>query len=112
MPFTAGPGTIAVAIALGSNLPVGQPGFGAFVIGASAAALAVAAVVWLCYASADTLVALLGSSRARVIARLSAFLLLCVGTQITTSGITDRQVVVEPSPMVSGQLIFPYASAL
>ena len=89
MPFTAGPGTIAVAIALGSNLPVGQPGFGAFFIGASAAALAVAAVVWLSYASADTLVELLGSSRARVIARLSAFLLLCVGTQITLSGITD-----------------------
>jgi len=89
MPFTAGPGTIAVAIALGSNLPFGQPGFGAFFIGASTAALAVATVVWVSYTSADKLVALLGSSRARVIARLSAFLLLCVGTQITISGITD-----------------------
>ena len=27
MPFTTGPGTIAVAIAIGSNLPVGKPGF-------------------------------------------------------------------------------------
>jgi multiple antibiotic resistance protein len=89
MPFTAGPGTIAVAIAIGSNLPVGQPGFGTFFVGASTAALAVATVVWISYTSADKLVALLGSSRARVIARLSAFLLLCVGTQITISGVSD-----------------------
>jgi multiple antibiotic resistance protein len=78
-----------VAIALGSNLPVGQPGRLGFVLGASAAALVIAAMVWIAYTWADTLVAILGQARARVVSRLAAFLLLCVGTQITLNGISD-----------------------
>jgi multiple antibiotic resistance protein len=89
MPFTTGPGTIAVAIALGSNLPVGQPGYAAFVLGASLAATVIALGVWVAYAWADTLVSLLGQARARIMSRLAAFLLLCVGTQITLNGIRD-----------------------
>ncbi len=60
-----------------------------FFIGVSAAALAVACVVWLAYRSADGLVSLLGRARVRVVTRLAAFLMLCVGTQITLGGITD-----------------------
>ncbi len=89
MPFTTGPGTISVAIALGSTRPAAGEGLAAFFLGASAAALAVAAIVWLAYGSADRLVALLGEARARVVTRLSAFLLLCVGVQILINGITD-----------------------
>jgi multiple antibiotic resistance protein len=89
LPFTTGPGTIAVAIAIGSNLPVGRPGFWAFAAGASAAALAIAAMVWIAYSSADRLVALLGRQHARIVTRLSAFLLLCVGVQIALNGIGD-----------------------
>ncbi|MFC7690577.1 hypothetical protein ACFQY5_14315 [Paeniroseomonas aquatica] len=48
-----------------------------------------AAAVWLAYASADRLTGLLGEARARVVTRLAAFLMLCVGTQITLSGVTD-----------------------
>ena len=89
MPFTTGPGTISVAIAIGSNLPVGQPEFLPFVLGASAAALVIAIGVWIAYSSADRLVAFLGQSQVRVLSRLMAFLLLCVGTQITLGGISD-----------------------
>jgi multiple antibiotic resistance protein len=89
MPFTTGPGTISVAIAIGSNLPVGQPQFLPFVLGATAAALVIAIGVWIAYASADRLVAFLGQSQVRVLSRLMAFLLLCVGTQITLGGISD-----------------------
>ena len=90
MPFTTGPGTISVAIALGSNRPSGAwAEVVPFFIGVSAAALAVACVVWLAYRSADGLVSLLGRARVRVVTRLAAFLLLCVGTQITLGGITD-----------------------
>lgn len=89
MPFTTGPGTISVAIALGSNLPVGEPGFLPFFLGASAAALIVAFMVWFLYAWADRVVALLGPGRARVMSRLAAFLLLCVGVQITLNGVAD-----------------------
>jgi multiple antibiotic resistance protein len=89
IPFTTGPGTIAVAIALGSNLPSEEQGFTAFFLGASAAAVVVALIVWLAYASADHLVGLLGQARSRVLTRLTAFLLLCVGTQIALNGVTD-----------------------
>jgi multiple antibiotic resistance protein len=91
MPFTTGPGTIAVAIALGSNRPAGMTAAGLlpFFGGASAAALALAVVIWIAYRSADRLVALLGRSGARVVTRLAAFLLLCVGTQILINGVDD-----------------------
>jgi multiple antibiotic resistance protein len=90
MPFTTGPGTISVAIALGSNRPSDAwAEVVPFFVGMSAAALAVACVVWLAYRSADGLVSLLGRARVRVVTRLAAFLMLCVGTQITLSGITD-----------------------
>lgn len=89
IPFTAGPGTISVAIAIGSNLPTGGSGAVPFMLGASAAAIAVALLVWLAYAFADRLVTMLGRSRVRVLSRLAAFLLLCVGTQIALNGIGD-----------------------
>jgi multiple antibiotic resistance protein len=89
MPFTTGPGTISVAITLGSNLPVGEPGYVPFVLGASAAAIVIAVSIWVAYAWADSLVSLLGQARARIVSRMAAFLLLCIGTQITMNGIRD-----------------------
>lgn len=89
LPFTTGPGTIAVAIAMGSSLPVGQPTLLPFGLGASAAAIVIAAIVWVAYSWADRIVDFLGPARARVVARLSAFLLLCIGTQIMLTGIGD-----------------------
>jgi len=46
-------------------------------------------VVWIAYRSADSLVALLGQARARVVTRITAFLLLCIGTQILLNGAID-----------------------
>jgi multiple antibiotic resistance protein len=89
IPFTTGPGTIAVAITLGSNRPSAGEQMLGFVLGASAAALTVAAIVWVAYAFADRMEALLGRSKVQVVSRLAAFLLLCVGTQIALSGISD-----------------------
>jgi multiple antibiotic resistance protein len=89
IPFTTGPGTISVAITLGSNVPLGQPGYAAFIFGASLAAIVIAIGVWVAYAWADTLVALLGQARARVMSRMAAFLLLCIGTEIMLNGIQD-----------------------
>lgn len=89
MPFTTGPGTISVAVALSAN---GPPfGFGSipFFSGASLAAVAVAILVGICYASADRIVSLLGKGRSRVFTRLTAFLLLCIGVQIALTGVQD-----------------------
>lgn len=89
MPFTTGPGTIAVAIALGSSLPVGTTHMAAYVLGASLAAVVIAVMIWISYAFADRLTDILGEHGAQVLTRLSAFLLLCIGVQITLSGVLD-----------------------
>jgi multiple antibiotic resistance protein len=89
LPFTTGPGTIAVAITLGANRPEAYAERLGFYLGVTLAALVVAASVALIYASADRVVALIGPARARVTGRLFAFLLLCVGTQILINGLTD-----------------------
>lgn len=85
MPFTTGPGSISVAIALSSQRPAEGSAVG-FFIGASLAAAGVAVLVWLLYSASDRVTRLLGQSGARVLSRLVAFLLLCIGVQITASG--------------------------
>jgi multiple antibiotic resistance protein len=89
LPFTTGPGTISVPIALSANGPAVGGTSLSFLIGASVAALAVAVIVGICYASADRVVALLGRARSRVVSRLAAFILLCVGIQILLLGLQD-----------------------
>ncbi|QJU56414.1 NAAT family transporter [Sphingomonas sp. AP4-R1] len=86
MPFTTGPGTIAVAIALSSQRPASGIGTLPFFGGMSLAAVAIAIIIWLAYRWADRVVALLGNAGARVFSRLVAFLLLCVGVQIIVTG--------------------------
>jgi multiple antibiotic resistance protein len=98
MPFTTGPGTISVAIALGSTRPANAAGLIPFFLGVSAAALVMALIVWIAYRWADKLVALMGQTRARVVTRITAFLLLCIGTQILLNGVHD---VLEP--LLSGR---------
>lgn len=89
MPFTTGPGTISVAIALGAARPENGAGLWGFFVGVTAAAVLIALIVWIAYTSADRLIALLGHSGARVVTRLVAFLLLCIGVQILSTGVQD-----------------------
>jgi multiple antibiotic resistance protein len=89
MPFTTGPGTIAVAIALTSAGPRAELGSLAFMGGMSAAAICIATIVWVTYRYADYVLEVLGPSGARVVSRLIAFLLLCIGTQIMINGWYD-----------------------
>ena len=87
MPLTTGPGTIAVAIALSSQRPATGFGTLGFFGGMSLAAVAIAMLIWLCYRWSDAVTTLLGASGARVMSRLVAFLLLCVGVQIIVTGV-------------------------
>lgn len=88
MPFTTGPGTIAVAVALSSQRPSAGIGTLPFFGGMTLAALSIAVTVWLSYRWSDRVVALLGKGGARILSRLIAFLLLCVGVQIIVTGVT------------------------
>jgi multiple antibiotic resistance protein len=86
LPFTTGPGTISVAIALGTEHPQYGAGLFSFFTGASVAALAIAALIWSLYAMADRLDVLLGPAGRQAVTRLAAFLLLGIGVQIILSG--------------------------
>jgi multiple antibiotic resistance protein len=90
MPFTTGPGTIAVAVALGAERPAPGQGLLAFFIGVSAAAVAIALLVWLAYRSADWVASKIGAAARRTVSRMSAFLLLCIGVQILINGIAGE----------------------
>ncbi len=89
IPFTTGPGTISVAVALGAGHPRVFHGLAWFFLGMTAAAVGMAAVIWATYHYADRLTQLLGPTGTRTITRLSAFLLLCIGVQILITGVED-----------------------
>jgi multiple antibiotic resistance protein len=89
MPLTVGPGSIAVAIALGAERPADATGYfdiGLLAIGACGGLAAIALTIFICYRFADWMVSALGESGINVMIRLSAFILLCIGIQIIWSG--------------------------
>jgi multiple antibiotic resistance protein len=89
IPFTTGPGTIAVAVALGAGHPRLFAGLGWFFLGMTGAAVAMTAMIWVTYSYADRLARMMGPTGTRTITRLSAFLLLCIGVQILITGVED-----------------------
>jgi multiple antibiotic resistance protein len=89
MPLTTGPGTISVMVALAAERPSLGRGLLFFMGGMTAAAVLVSFCIWICYRYADEVVRLLGPDGARVLGRLVAFLLLCIGTQIVVNGVED-----------------------
>src|SRR5262245_43344937 len=93
MPLTTGPGTVAVAIALGTSgshaadmpLPIVLSGM----LGALLAALAITALVYVCYRFADRLEMALGQHGSDALGRLFAFILICIGIQILWTGLAE-----------------------
>ena len=57
--------------------------------GASLAVLAIAALVFVSYRWSDGVIAWLGRRGAHIVSRLTAFILLCVGIQIISTGVTS-----------------------
>jgi multiple antibiotic resistance protein len=89
MPLTVGPGSISVAITLGSQRPHGAGTIADLALlgaGAVAGLVAIAVTIYFSYRYAERLVAALGESGTHVLIRLSAFILLCIGIEIIWSG--------------------------
>jgi len=88
LPLTVGPGAISVAIALGTQRPRAANLYDLIVLGgaAIAALLAISATIYVCYRFAELIVATLGERGTTVMVRLSAFVLLCIGIEIISSG--------------------------
>ncbi len=91
MPLTVGPGSISVAITLGTQRPksAGLSTLAQFDFGAIAGIVAIVGTVYLCYRFAESTVAALGKEGTNVVVRLSAFIMLCIGIQILWSGWKD-----------------------
>lgn len=87
LPLTTGPGTIAVAVALGAGHKL--PGSSGFFLGVAVAALAMSALIGVMYWYADRISDVLGQTGSRTVTRLSAFLLFCIGVQLLINGVTD-----------------------
>lgn len=86
LPLTVGPGSISVAITLGANAPRHLL---ANVLGLVAAAIGTAIIagsIYICYGFSDRLSALIGATGLKVIIKLTAFLLVCIGVQILWNG--------------------------
>jgi multiple antibiotic resistance protein len=88
MPITVGPGSIAVAITLGSQRPRLADLTELALLGGAAIAglIAIAATIYVCYRFAERTVGALGEDGTDVVVRLSAFILLCIGFEIIWSG--------------------------
>jgi multiple antibiotic resistance protein len=91
LPITNGPCTIAVNISLGLSLTgysVDMTNF-LFLGAALLATLAIAVSIYFCFAFADRLERVLGRGGTDIAVRLSAFILFCIGVQITWTGVSD-----------------------
>jgi multiple antibiotic resistance protein len=88
LPLTVGPGSISVAVTLGAN-STRHYGFHVGIILAALIAMAAVAIsILLCYGLAHQLARFIGKTGMIVIVRLSSFLLVCIGVQITWNGIS------------------------
>src|ERR1700674_2771997 len=89
MPLTVGPGSMSVAITIGSRKPAGLPGLSQLAEHATGAVLGVVAIavtIYLAYRFAENIARLLGETGLEVLVRLSAFILMCIGIEIIWNG--------------------------
>ena len=90
MPLTVGPGSIAVALTLGSNIH--EETHLQLIVSALAAVIGILLIgvtIFLCYRFSDELERLFGPSGTSIVIRLSAFILVCIGIQIMFNGLKD-----------------------
>jgi len=89
MPLTVGPGSMSVAITIGSRKAAGIPPLPLLAEHATGALLGVVAIgisIYLAYRFADNIGRLLGETGLEVLVRLSAFFLMCIGIEIIWNG--------------------------
>ena len=88
LPLMVGPGSISVAIALGTSSP--QAGLSAIhFLGVAAALVVLCASIYICMRFADTLERWLGSGGTKIVMRLFALVTFCIGMQLLWVGLAD-----------------------
>ena len=89
IPLTTGPGTIATAIAIGTNRTGDVENILYSLITLTVAAVGVTSTIYHAYTRSSVMARLFGEVGTGVITRLSAFLLLCIGVQIIITGVEE-----------------------
>lgn len=89
VPLTTGPGTIAAAIALGANRDELLRGLLLSSVASLLVAVAVSLTILHAYRRAGAMARMFGKEGTGIVTRLSAFLLLCVGVEITLTGVLE-----------------------
>ena len=87
LPLMVGPGSISVAIALGTSSP-GKGLSPAHVAGVAAALVVLSASIYICMRFADTLERWLGAEGTKIVMRLFALVTFCIGMQLLWVGIS------------------------
>jgi len=98
LPLTTGPGTIAVMISLGlSRAAYSDYAHDLrFLIASLLATIAMALMVYICFAYSNWIERVLGRGGTEIAVRLSAFILFCLGVQIIWTGASDLLRIVVP----------------
>jgi len=88
LPITVGPGSIAVAVALGTSSPSEGLRTVHFIAVLSAIAL-LGLCIYTCVRYAGALSRLLGGTGTQITIRLMAFVIFCIGVEITWLGVSE-----------------------
>jgi multiple antibiotic resistance protein len=111
MPLTVGPGSISVAITLGANPPRSLRALLTTTLAHVVGVLITVAAIYLCYRYADRLVRRLGTTGTNIMIRLTAFILLAIGTQIIWNGArTLLETVLHPTAATAPAAFAPPAA--
>lgn len=89
MPLTTGPGSIAVAVALGTSRPSNTEQLLVFLVAATLVTTLISGLIYLMYRYADRVSHAVGPTGTTIIVRLSAFLLFCIGIQVFWTGASE-----------------------
>ena len=87
MPITTGPGSMSVAIALGTSGPPGD--WPAFLLGSLATVVLLCLTIYAMYRYADRIAQWAGPTGTSIVMRISAFLLFCIGIQVLWTGVAE-----------------------
>lgn len=88
LPLTVGPGSISAAITVGSDRPEGSEWRWPLVLGLLIGAILIAITIYLSYRFAERIAEVLGDAAMNVVIRLSSFILVCIGVQISWNGLS------------------------
>ncbi len=89
MPLTVGPGSMSVAITIGSRKPAVNlylTQLALHAVGAFVGLVAIGLSIYIAYRFAENLARRLGATGLEVMVRLSAFILMCIGIEIIWNG--------------------------